>query len=119
MPRVRSVKFLFCLAVLLFVAKPFFGFDLSGHLRSPVKTNIFVKVFSKRKVEDSRSVMKAIQEKLAEPVTNVFLRFTLLLSILFPLAFKANEEITGCFLRKLQLQLLPQQLSLFTGQLLI
>ncbi len=119
MTRVRSAQIIFCIAALLFIAKPFVGFGMYGHLKSPVRTNIFVKIFSKRKIEDGRSSMNAIQKQLSHPATNLFLRFAFLLSILFPLAFKAIGEITLCFLHRLHLQLLPQPLILFTGQLLI
>jgi hypothetical protein len=119
MTRVKTAQLIFCIAALLFIAKPFVGFGLSGHLQSPVKTNILAKVFSKRKVDDGRSSMNAIQKQLADPATNLFLRFAFLLAILFPLAFKADELITAHFINQFQLRLQPQQLNLFTGQLLI
>jgi hypothetical protein len=119
MIRINNAKLIFCLAALLFVAKPFIGFCLCPHLNSPVKTNILAKAFSKRKIEEGRTSMNAIQKQLSQPVSNLFLRFAFFLTILFPLAFKATEEITDQFLRNLQLCLLPQQLTLFTGQLLI
>ena len=119
MTRIQTAKLIFCIAAFVFAAKPFIGFGLSGHLKSPVKTNIFAKIFSKRKVEDGRSSMNAIQKQLANPDTNLFLRFAFLLAILFPLAFKLSEEISNRYLQQLQLRLQPQQLTLFTGQLLI
>jgi len=119
MSRVKTIKLILFFAALVFVAKPFVGFSLSGHLKSPVKTNIFVKVFSKRKIEDARSIMSAIQKHLATPLTNLFLRFSFLLTILFPLAFKPDNEITAGFLNQLQLRLVPMPVSMFTGQLLI
>lgn len=119
MTRVKTAQLILCIAALLFVAKPFVGFGLAAHLRTPVKTNILAKVFSKRKVDDGRSSMNAIQKQLSDPATNLFLRFAFLLAILFPLAFKADELITARFLNQFQLWLQPQQLNLFTGQLLI
>ena len=119
MTRFNTAKLIFCVAALLFIAKPFIGFGLSGHFRSPVKTNIFAKVFSKRKVDDGRSSMNAIQKLLSDSATNLFLRFAFLLAILFPLAFKADELITAHFINQFQFRLQPQQPSLFTGQLLI
>ncbi len=119
MPRVKAVKLVFYFAVLVFVAKPFVGFSLSGHLKSPVRTNIFVKVFSKRKIEDSRSTMSAIQKQLSQPVSSLFLRFSFLLSILFPFIFNPVRDITARFLRGIHLNLVPQPLNLLTGQFLI
>jgi len=119
MTRIQTAKIVLCIAALLFAAKPFVGFGLAGHLKSTVKTNIFAKIFSKRKVEDGRSSMNAIQKQLSNPVSNLVLRFTFLLAILFPLAFKVNEEISARYLQQLQLRLQPLQLTLFTGQLLI
>ena len=116
MTRIQTAKIVFCIAALIFAAKPFIGFGVTGYLRSsPVKTNILVKIFSKRKIEDVRSSMSDIQKLLSDPSANLFLRFAFLLAILFPLAFKANDEINNRFLTRLQ----PQQLTLLTGQLLI
>jgi len=119
MSRIASIKIVLFFAALVFIAKPFIGFGLSGHLRSHVKTNIFVKAFSKRKIEDSRLAMNAIEKLLTSPLNNLFLRFSFLLSILFPLAFTSIREITGRFLRGLSLRLLPRELTLLTGQLII
>jgi hypothetical protein len=63
--------------------------------------------------------MKAIQKQLSEPLSNLILRFSFLLALLFPLAFKINEAVTEQFLRMLQLSLFPQPITLFTGQILI
>src|SRR5471030_763087 len=106
MTRIQTAKIVFCIAALIFAAKPFIGFGVTGYLRSsPVKTNILVKIFSKRKIEDVHSSMNAIQKQLANPLPNLFLRFTFLLAILFPLAFKFNDEINNRFLTQLQLRL--------------
>ena len=118
MARVKIARLIICIAALLFVAKPFIGFGMSGHLKSPVQTNIFAKIFSKRKVEDGQSSMNAVKKALSEPPVYLFLRFAFLLAILFPFLFRAKEA-TGNLLQQLHLQLLPQPLTLFTGQLLI
>ncbi|MGZ3757125.1 MAG: hypothetical protein ACXVAY_11875 [Mucilaginibacter sp.] len=119
MSRFKTLRVIFFIAALLLAAKPFIGFSLFGRINSPVVTNIFAKVFSKRKVDDSTSNMKAIQKQLSEPMSNLVLRFCFLLALLFPLAFKLNEAVTGQFLRRFQLSMLPQPINLFTGQLLI
>jgi hypothetical protein len=104
---------------LLFAVKPFIGFAVSGHLKSSVKTNILVKIFSKRKVDDVHSAMNAMQKLLTDPASTLFLRFSFLLALLFPLVYKLDEEITAKYLHQVQVQLQPKQLNLFTGQLLI
>jgi hypothetical protein len=119
MTRVKIAKFILYFAAVLFVAKPFVGFDLFGHFNSPVQTNIFVKVFSKRKMESKHSDYAAIQKKLSEPLTDFFLRFSFFLSILFPFLFNPVRDLTVRFLRGIYLSLLPRQLTLLTGQLLI
>ena len=118
MTRVKTARIILCIAALLFAAKPFIGFELYSHFKSPVKTNIFVKIFSKRKIEDGRSSMNALKKALSEPPVNLLLRFTFLLAMLFPLLFEV-KKVTDRFLQQRNLQLLPQPLTLFTGQLLI
>jgi hypothetical protein len=119
MPKIKTVKLIFYFTALLLIAKPFVGFGLFGHINSPVRTNIFVKIFSKRKLESSQCDSAAIQQQLAEPVTNLFLRVSFFLAILFPFAFNFLKAITTRFLREILLNILPRQLTLFTGQLLI
>lgn len=119
MLQVKTIKLIFYITALLLVAKPFVGFGLFGHIKSPVETNIFVKVFNKRKFDNRQSDYRSIEKQLSDPVTNLFLRFSFLLAILFPLVFNAVKDITTHFLRRIHLNLLPRQLNLFTGQLLI
>lgn len=119
MTRIKIFHLIFCLAALIFIAKPFIGFGVAGHLKSSVKTNILAKIFSKRNDEKLGFDIKAIHKQLSQPATNLFLRFAFLLAILFSLAFKASEAFVEYSSRRLQLRLLPQQLNLFTGKLLI
>src|ERR1035438_3224781 len=108
MHKLTSAKIFFCLAVLLFVAKPFLGFTMFSRVHPPAADNIFVKAFTKRKLEDpenSSFSSGAIQKKLAEPVNEFILRFSFLLCIIFPLAFAAGADITNSFLRASQLRL--------------
>jgi hypothetical protein len=103
---VKSAKIFFIVAVLLFVAKPFLGFSMFSSTRPPAEDNIFVKVFSKRKVEneeDSKYNISAIQKELAEPVGEFFVRFSFLLGMLFPLIFEAGVNISTGFLRNIRL----------------
>jgi hypothetical protein len=123
MNKVNSAKIFFCLAVLLFVAKPFLGFTMFSRTHPPAAENIFVKAFTKRKLEDpenSKFSMSAIQKKLAEPANYFLLRFTFLLSIIFPGMLFAGADITNRLLRRIQLSLTPQTYSyLLNGKLII
>lgn len=119
----KLVKIYFCFAVLLFVAKPFLGFSMFSRIHPPADQSIFIKSFTKRKqeyAEDSSFDMDALQKKLADPVKEVFLRFSFLLSILFPVLSGACKNITDRFLNELQLSLSPREHSyLLNGKLII
>jgi hypothetical protein len=123
MRKLTSAKIFFCLAVLLFVAKPFLGFTMFSRLHPPAIENIFVKAFTKRKLEDSENSKfnaAAIQKKLADPVEQFILRFSFLLSIIFPAAFLAGLNINNRFLRRLQLSLSQNEPAwLLNGKLII
>jgi hypothetical protein len=119
MPQVKTVKLIFYFTALILAAKPFVGFEVFGHLNTTVQTNIFAKVFNKRVKEDSRLDFDGIREKLAEAGTGFSLRFSFLLSILFPFIFKSFKDITSRALRQIQIGLLPLQLNPLNGQLLI
>ena len=104
----KSAKIYFFFAVLLLVAKPFLGFTMFSRMHPPSNENIFVKAFLKRKqeyVENSKFDMIAIQKKLADPVEQFFLRFSFLLSILFPLIFEAGVSAVNRFMRNAKLTL--------------
>jgi len=103
---VKSAKIFFIVAVLLFVAKPFLGFGMFSSTRPPAEDNIFVKVFSKRKVEneeDGKSNLSAIQKKLAEPIGEFLIHFSFLLAVLFPVVFETGAKISTGFLRNIRL----------------
>jgi hypothetical protein len=123
MHKFTSAKIFFCLAVLLFVAKPFLGFTMFSRVHPPAVDNIFVKAFTKRKLEDpenSNLSASAIQKKLAEPVQAFILRFSFLLCIIFPVVYAAGLNINKRFLRRLQLSLSPTQPAwLLNGKLII
>lgn len=123
MRKLKSAKIFFSLAVLLFVAKPFLGFSMFSRLHPPSEENIFVKAFTKRKLEDpenSNFTAKAIQKKLAEPIQQFVLRFTFLLSTLFPAIFASRADITTGFLKRLKLSLSPYRPTyLLNGKLII
>jgi hypothetical protein len=123
MRKLTSAKIFFGLAVLLFVAKPFLGFTMFSRLHPPAIESIFVKAFTKRKLEDSENnkfSAAAIQKKLADPVKQYILRFSFLLSIVFPVIFLAGLNINNRFLRRLQLNVSATQPAwLLNGKLII
>ncbi len=116
---IKTVKVIFYLTALLLAAKPFIGFAAAKGFNSPIKTNIFAKIFSKRVKENTSSDFHSIQRKLAQPLSNFVLLFSFLLSLLFPEFPKALKKITAAFLKYIHLHLVPLQLNLFSGQFLI
>ncbi|MDB5016480.1 MAG: hypothetical protein JWQ84_1312 [Mucilaginibacter sp.] len=108
----KPAKIYFCFAVMLLVAKPFLGFTMFSRIHPPLGKNILVKAFTKRTLEyseNSRFNMSAVQKKLAEPGTQLFLRFSFFLGILFPILFNIQAGISARFLRRLQLNLHPDR----------
>jgi len=106
----KSAKIILGLAVVLFVSKPFLGFSMFSRMHPPPSGNIFVKVFSKRKLEEDenkKNSVDAIQKKLTDAAQQFLLRFSFLLSILFPIIFLQGIQITDRFLRRLHLSLAP------------
>jgi hypothetical protein len=121
MQQLKSAKIYCCLAVLLFVAKPFLGFSMFRPVNPPVTETIFVKAFTKRKqeyVENSCFDIAAIQYKLAHPVNGFFLRFIYFLNMLFPAVF--CSFLTADFLNQPVLQISPcRHTYLLHGKLII
>src|ERR1700744_147959 len=106
-----AIIFLFFASMML-VAKPFFGFAFNSQLRHIKYLSICVKAFTKRKqeyVEESSFSMASVQKKLADPVKQLLLTFSILLSTLFPVAFCTASNTTSGYLRRLKLSLLPNQ----------
>ncbi|HWZ14292.1 MAG TPA: hypothetical protein VNW95_03560 [Mucilaginibacter sp.] len=123
MHSVKTAQIFFCLAVLLFIAKPFLGFSMFTRVHPPAAENIFIKAFNKRKLEyraGGSYDMSAVQKKLADPVNPLFLPFLFLLDILFPLIFAPATNITGGLLRRIKLNLSPTKYTyLLNGKLII
>lgn len=120
---VKKAKLYFFFAVLLFVAKPFLGFSIFNRAHPPTAGSIFVKVFTKRKqefIEDGDFDISAIQDKLAAPIRQLFLRFSYFLNILFPVVFGFSASPTSSFLEGITLKLaVCRQTYLVNGQLII
>lgn len=120
---VKTAKIIFYFTVLLLFVKPFFGFSVFSRIDPPEETNILIKVFSKRKLEcaeGSETDLNSIQQKLGQPVTHLFLRFSFFLALLFPAFFNKWNELTNGYLTSLRLSLTPVKRSyLLNGTLLI
>ncbi|MDP9046804.1 MAG: hypothetical protein M3N14_01620 [Bacteroidota bacterium] len=123
MYRLKSAKFYFFLAVLLFVAKPFLGFSMVTRINPPAADNILIKSFTKRKLEyiaGGNFDINLAQKKLSEPVQHLIVPFVFLLSILFPFVFESGINITGGVLSRMRLRLRPiEHISLLNGKLII
>jgi len=123
MHRIHSAKIIFCLAALLFVAKPFLGFTMFSRKHPPAVENIFIKAFNKRKLEDSETNKfgsSAVQKQLSDSGQHFILRFSFLLGVLFPALFAFRGNVTSQFLNDLQLSIAPrEQVYLFSGKLLL
>jgi len=120
--KLKTAKWLFVVGVFLFVAKPFIGFALDP-AQMTVTQSILVKSFTKRKheyVENSSLDAKTIQKKLADPVNQLILLFSCLLSIVYPLTWRSLVDFTGQSTRKIKLALAPSNDTwLLNGQLII
>jgi len=120
----KALYTVFCLAVLLFVAKPFLGFAIISSGAGRVQThNILVKSFTKRKPEDFRDAEArkiAIQRILTNPPLPFILCITALLGLLFPAIFKCAGRCSAAYLNNLRLNLIPSAPSfLLNGKLTI
>lgn len=118
-----AFKYFFTLAALLFVAKPFFGFEvINHHLRVVHQHSILAKSFTKRMPEslaDADANAKQIHQLLADPFAILLPTISCLLFILFPAVFK-NVKITGKVLSDIYYTLLsPQYSYLLAGKLII
>ena len=67
-----AFKIFFAFAALLFISKPFFGFEVANrHFKIPISHNILVKSFSKRKpesFEDADKNARQVQQQLSNPL---------------------------------------------------
>ncbi|HTK19435.1 MAG TPA: hypothetical protein VL442_07980 [Mucilaginibacter sp.] len=119
-----AFKIFFAFAALLFIAKPFFGFELSNHhLKIHISHNILLKSFSKRKpenLEDADKNARKIQHQLSNPLMVLLSSMSLLLLSLLPAIFEPLRKITGRILSDIRLSLLPPENTyLLTGKLII
>ena len=119
-----AFKIFFAFAALLFIAKPFFGFELaSNHFKIHISHNILVKSFSKRKpenFEDADKTAAQIHQQLSNPLMVLLSSISLLLFSLLPALFEPVRKITDGILSDIRLSLLPPEPAyLLSGQLII
>jgi hypothetical protein len=97
MDTLRTVKIIFSIAVLLFVAKPFLGFSVLESGQSITVNSILAKSFNQRKPEDFRDAEEraaVIHHQLANPPAFLFLTIAALLAFIFPVLFKPSDRLT-------------------------
>jgi hypothetical protein len=119
-----AFKIFFAFAALLFIAKPFFGFEVASHrFKIHVSHNILVKSFSKRKpenLEDADKTAAQIHQQLSNPLMVLLSSMSLLLLSLLPLLFETLRKITDRVLSDIRFSLLPPEPAyLLSGQLII
>jgi hypothetical protein len=89
MPKLKLIYSLFVLAGLLFIAKPFLGFEVQESLLgSSNGTSVIVKAFSKRKPEylaEAKAKKSAVSFQLNHPPVNLLVSILSFLALLFPL----------------------------------
>lgn len=93
----KALRFLFVIAALLFVAKPFIGFSAYGQLKTAHHHLMTVKAFTKRKpecFEEAEQFKSAVQHALINPPVKTTLTIGFLLSILCPLIYLI-QYLTG------------------------
>ena len=122
--RLKTLYFIFYVAVLMFTVKPFIGFSITNVNCFLIDSHsILAKSFSKRKpedLEDSKAKATAIHRQITNPPFPLLLTIAALLSLLFPVVFKVEGRIGNSFLNKLKTALIPAQQSyLLTGKLTI
>jgi hypothetical protein len=123
--KAKKLYSFFYLAVLMFVAKPFIGFSISGMNSAAIieSHSLLAKSFTNRRpddLEDSKAKSGAIHQQLTNPPLPLLLTITALLSLLFPLLFKRADRTGNSFINELKTALVPAaQPYLLTGKLTI
>ena len=119
-----AFKIFFAFAALLFIAKPFFGFEVANHhYKIHISHNILVKSFSKRKPESLQDADKSaelIYQQLSNPLMALIPSISVLLLSLLPALLSDLRKITGGIISGIRLSLLPPENTyLLAGKLII
>jgi hypothetical protein len=90
MRRTQTYKLILCLAAMIFIAKPFLGFNLYEQLQDSSQENsLIVKIFAKRKpefLEEAITKSMAFQTMIKERGVQFVLTINALLFALFPIS---------------------------------
>lgn len=103
MRRMQTYKLILCIAAMIFLAKPFLGFNLYEQLQDSSQENsVIVKIFAKRKpefLEDAITKAMAFQAMIKERGVQFVLTINALLFALFPLTVfsKRSHRRSGNF----------------------
>ncbi|WDF56710.1 hypothetical protein [Mucilaginibacter sp. KACC 22063] len=82
------------IAALLFIAKPFIGYNTIFHFRKSQPRLVLVKAFTKRKpefLEESEREKAGLHYKLSNPPEKNNISIAFLLSLLFPFLFVVEQ----------------------------
>jgi hypothetical protein len=111
MQKLKSFQILFSIAALLFISKPFFGFNtIKLQSKQQASHNILVKSFSKRKpesLEDAYAKTMAVHQQLSNPLLILASAITLLLAVLLSALPEGAARLTGEAIANLKRSILP------------
>lgn len=124
MKPLQTYKLILAIAAILFIAKPFVGFGVYSLLHtSPHETNLFVKVFTKRKPEFMEEVVAksvVFQSLLRDKANEFAFTFNALLACLYSLFTVLSINAFNRFLRRQQyIRASADPIYLLTRQLTI
>jgi len=122
--QLKTLYTLFCLAVFMFIAKPFIGFSLGEFENHGIESHrILAKSFAKRKpedLEDAKIKAAEIKQKLSNPPETIFLTIAAILGLFFPIVFKRSPLAVQSFLDDIKASLRPvEHQYLLNGKLTI
>ena len=105
----KTIKIIFYLSAILFIAKPFFGFSLLNRNAHEEETNciLLVKLFSKRKndaIDENIQEYNAIQQRILRLSLESILTFLGFLS-LFIFSFLSQIKLTASFIKQINFSL--------------
>jgi hypothetical protein len=94
MQRMQTYKLILCIAAMMFIAKPFMGFNLYEQLQGSRQENsLIVKIFAKRKpefLEEATTKNITFQALIKEKGQQFILTLSALLLTLFPISALLN-----------------------------
>lgn len=124
MQKVKIFKVIFTLAAILFLAKPFLGFEAFGQVTKPrISHTVLVKSFTKRKPEnlqDAYANAQKLQQRIANPPLMLLAGLILPLSLLLSSLLDEGIKLTASTISTLRYSVIsPQPAYLRSGKLTI